>query len=92
MHVWTGAAANIGSEIVLRSGLPCVLHHRHSLGDDTVLAMQVAHLLPLNSLRNAALLLAASPLVFPLDLDMLISRELSTIARHVNRCAIFQPL
>ena len=42
---------------------------------------------PINSLRNVGLLLAATPLVFMMDLDMLMSRELSTLADGTNRSA-----
>ena len=46
---------------------------------------QVAVLFPINSLRNAGLLLAATPLVLMMDLDMLISRELFTVTRDTDR-------
>ena len=39
--------------------------------------MQVAELFPINSMRNAALLLARTPLVLSMDIDMLMSRELT---------------
>ena len=45
----------------------------------------MAILFPVNSLRNVAIMLVATPLVFPLDLDMLISRELSAIAADADR-------
>ncbi len=54
---------------------------------DTVFMLQVADLWPINSMRNAALLLAATPLVFSTDVDMLLSRELSVVASNVNRRA-----
>ena len=52
---------------------------------DTFLLLQVAVLFPINALRNAGLLLAATPLVMMMDLDMLISPELSAIARDRDR-------
>lgn len=45
----------------------------------------MASLFPINALRNAGLLLAATPLVLMMDLDMLIGRELSTVTRDVDR-------
>ena len=53
--------------------------------------LQVAALMPLNTLRNAALLLADTPLVLPMDMDMLIGRELNDLAgdpeRHVAKAS-----
>ena len=43
---------------------------------------------PINSLRNVGLLLAATPLVMMLDLDMLMSRELSTLADGTDKQAL----
>ena len=50
--------------------------------------LQVAAMFPINSLRNVGLLLAATPLVLMMDLDMLISRELSALAKNSSRQAI----
>ena len=47
------------------------------VGRDPVRRTQVAELFPINSMRNAALLLARTPLVLSTDIDMLMGRELT---------------
>ena len=47
--------------------------------------MQMAINFPINALRNAAILLTATPLVAMIDVDMLISPELSEMARDADR-------
>ena len=54
---------------------------------DTGCTLQVAIMFPINSLRNVGLLLAATPLVMMMDLDMLMSRELSALADGTDRQA-----
>ena len=45
----------------------------------------MAVLFPINAMRNAGLLLAATPLVMMMDTDMLISPELSALTKHTRR-------
>ena len=53
--------------------------------------LQVAALLPINALRNAAMLMADTPLVLPMDMDMLINRELNALAGDPKRRAHVAP-
>ena len=53
--------------------------------------LQVAALLPINALRDAALLMADTPLVLPMDMDMLINRELNALAGDPKRRAHVAP-
>ena len=43
---------------------------------------------PINTLRNVGLLLAATPLVLMMDLDMLMSGELSALVKDTRRHAV----
>ena len=66
----------------IATGLQWRAEHRRSLD-----VLQVAALLPVNALRNAAILLADTPLVLPADMDLLIGRDLSAIASDPKRHA-----
>ena len=49
------------------------------------MTVQVAAMFPINALRNAGFLLAATTLVATIDVDMLIGSELSDMARDADR-------
>ena len=57
------------------------------LYSEVMASKAVAVLYPLNVLRNAALLVARTELLFILDGDMLISKDLSTALADPARCA-----
>ena len=46
---------------------------------------------PINAARNMAMLLARTELVFPLDIDFLLSRDFSDIVLDPNRHAFYSP-
>ena len=47
---------------------------------------QMMAIQPVNSVRNMAMLLARTDLILPLDVDLVVSRDLSRIVRDPERC------
>ena len=47
---------------------------------------------PINAARNMAMLLARTELVFPVDIDFLLSRDFSDIVLDADRRALSRPM